>query len=166
MTDSQGRGSAFTDELPGLFRALIEPGTAASIGSAATFSSVDSWYQTLDKPSFNPPRWVFGPAWSALYVLMGIADHLVTRERTEAAKNAKRIYRVQLVLNALWSVLFFGLRSPLAALVEIVLLWVAILMTIAAFWKVSKPAAMLLVPYFLWTTFATVLNASIWAKNR
>ena len=166
MTDSQGRGSAFTDELPGLFRALIEPGTAASIGSAATFSSVDSWYQTLDKPSFNPPRWVFGPAWSALYVLMGIADHLVTREGTEAAKNAKRIYRVQLVLNALWSVLFFGLRSPLAALVEIVFLWVAIVMTITAFWKVSKPAAMLLVPYFLWTTFATVLNASIWAKNR
>ena len=91
MTDSQGRGSAFTDELPGLFRALIEPGIAASIGSAATFSSVDTWYQKLDKPSFNPPRWVFGPSWSALYVLMGIADHLVTREGTEAAKNAKRI---------------------------------------------------------------------------
>lgn len=154
------------DELPGLLRALIEPGVAAVIGSAATFSSVDTWYQTLDKPSFNPPRWVFGPAWSTLYVLMGIADHLVSREGGEDARNAKGIYRVQLVLNGLSSVLFFGLRSSLAALVEIVFLWVAIVMTIVAFWRVSKLAAALLVPYFLWTTFATVLNASIWAKNR
>ncbi len=166
MVDAKIKESTLSDELPGLVRALIEPGIAAAIGSAATFSSVDSWYQKLDKPSFNPPRWVFGPAWSTLYVLMGIADFLVTREGTDEAKNAKGIYRIQLALNALWSVLFFGLRSPLAALIEIAFLWVAILMTIVAFWKVSKPAALLLVPYFLWTTFAAVLNGAIWAKNR
>ena len=166
MTQVQVKESKITDELPGLVRALIEPGIAATIGSAATFSSVDTWYQKLEKPSFNPPRWVFGPAWSTLYVLMGIADFLVSREGGEAASKAKRIYRVQLALNAVWSVLFFGLRSPLAALFEIVFLWVAILMTIVAFWRVSKLAAALLVPYFLWTTFATVLNGAIWAKNR
>lgn len=166
MGETQIDESTVTDELPGLIRALVEPAVAAAIGSAATVSSVDTWYRKLDKPSFNPPRWVFGPAWSTLYLLMGIADFLVSREGGEEARNAKGIYRVQLVLNAIWSVLFFGLRSPLAALVEIVFLWVAILMTIVAFWRVSKLAAALLVPYFLWTTFATVLNASIWAKNR
>lgn len=153
-------------ELPGLLRALVEPAIAATVGSAATTSSVNSWYRGLDTPSFNPPSWVFGPAWTTLYVLMGIADFFVAREGGTDARNAKRIYRVQLALNALWSVLFFGLRSPLAALVEIVFLWVAILMTIAAFWRVSKPAALLLVPYVLWTTFAAVLNGAIWAKNR
>jgi tryptophan-rich sensory protein len=166
MADMQINKSTVTDELPGLVRALVGPGIAASIGSAATFSSVDDWYQKLDKPSFNPPRWVFGPAWSTLYLLMGIADFIVSREGSEAASNARGIYRAQLALNAVWSVLFFGLRSPLAALIEIAFLWVAILMTIVAFWRVSKPAALLLVPYLLWTTFATVLNASIWHKNR
>lgn len=166
MTERQIDESTVTDELPGLLKCLIGPGIAAAVGSAATVSSVDTWYQKLDKPSFNPPQWVFGPAWSTLYLLMGVSDFLVSREGGEQAQHARGIYRVQLVLNAVWSVLFFGLRSPLAALVEIVFLWVAILMTIVAFWRVSKLAAALLLPYFLWTTFATALNASIWAKNR
>ncbi len=104
--------------------------------------------------------------WTLLYLLMGIADYIVSRQGdTEAATNARTIYRVQLVLNSAWSVLFFGLRSPLAALVEIVFLWVAIVATILAFARVSKVAALLLVPYLLWTTFAAVLNTAIWRKN-
>lgn len=166
MEETHINTSTLIDELPGVLKSLIGPGIAAAIGSAATFSSVDTWYRSLDKPSFNPPRWVFGPAWSTLYLLMGVADYIVSHEDGEEATNAKRIYRVQLVLNGVWSVLFFGLRSPLAALVEIVFLWVAVVMMLAAFWRVSKLAAALLVPYVLWTTFATVLNASIWRKNR
>lgn len=154
------------EQLPAVLRALLEPAIAAGVGGAATASSVDGWYRTLDKPSFNPPGGVFGPVWTTLYAMMGVADFLVSREGGEDARAARRVYRVQLVLNALWSVLFFGLRSPLAALVEIVFLWVAILLTIAAFWRVSRLAAALLVPYFLWTTFAAVLNGAIWAKNR
>ena len=138
-------------------------GGGTAIGVA---TGPDAWFAALAKPSFNPPGWVFGPAWTTLYAMMGIADFLVSREGGARATNARRIYRVQLVLNGLWSVLFFGMRSPLAALVEIAFLWVAIVMTIAAFWRVSRLAAALLVPYLLWTTFAAMLNGAIWAKNR
>lgn len=157
---------AFGD-LPGLLRTLVFPGVAAAAGSAATASSVNSWYPKLDKPGFNPPSWVFGPAWTTLYLLMGIADHIVAQKGDgEEIQHARSIYRVQLVLNALWSVLFFGRRSPGAALIEIPFLWVAIVMTIIAFGRVSRTAALLLVPYLLWTSFAAVLNASIWRLNR
>jgi tryptophan-rich sensory protein len=98
---------------------------------------------------------------------MGIADFIVSRRGDgEAATNARAIYRVQLGLNTLWSIVFFGMRSPLGGLIEIVFLWVAILMTVIAFWRVSKLAALLLVPYLAWTTFAAALNASVWYKNR
>ena len=160
------RDESLTDQLPGILKALLWPTVAASIGSAGTQSGVKSWYPKLEKPDFNPPGWVFGPVWSLLYLLMGIADYIVSRQgETEAVTNARTIYRVQLVLNSAWSVLFFGLRSPLAALVEIVFLWVAIVATILAFARVSKVAALLLVPYLLWTTFAAVLNTAIWRKN-
>lgn len=155
------------DQLPTALRAALWPLAAAGIGSAATQAGVKSWYPKLDKPEFNPPSWVFGPMWTTLYVLMGIADFIISqRGDSDEAENARTIYRVQMVLNAAWSVLFFGLRSPLAALVEIVFLWVAILLTILAFARISKLAALLLVPYLLWTSFAAVLNASIRYKNR
>jgi tryptophan-rich sensory protein len=155
------------DHLPLFFRSLLLPTLASAVGFVATVKSVRDWYPTLEKPSWNPPSGVFGPVWTTLYLLMGIADYIVaTRDGEAGVTNARRIYRIQLALNTAWSGLFFGLRKPGWALIDIVLLWVAIGMTIAAFWRISRIAALLLVPYFLWTTFATVLNASIWQKNR
>lgn len=154
--------------VPGLLRSLLLPAGTALVGSAATASSVSTWYPQLEKPGFSPPSWVFGPVWTTLYAMMGIADHLVASSGApeRQVRQARRTHFVQLALNGLWSVLFFGLRSPAAALVEIVLLWGAIVATIAAFARISRPAALLLVPYLLWTTFATVLNAAIWKLNR
>jgi tryptophan-rich sensory protein len=125
------------------------------------------WFDALEKPAFSPPKSLFGPVWTLLYLLMGTAHYLVTKQEAEpAAKRAANIfYGLQLGLNALWSILFFGRRSPFAALVEIVFLWVAIVLTIVAFARISRLAALLLVPYLLWTTFATVLNGAIWRVN-
>jgi tryptophan-rich sensory protein len=122
----------------------------------------------LNKPSWQPPAWLFGPVWTLLYVLMGIALYLVWRAGLAAkgVKLALAIFFVQLVLNALWSFAFFGAESPLAGLVVIVALWAMIAATIAAFAPVSRAAAALLVPYILWVSFATVLNAAIYLLNR
>jgi tryptophan-rich sensory protein len=155
------------DRLPRVLASLLLPALAAAVGGAATARNVNDWYPTLRKPSWNPPGAIFGPVWTTLYLMMGIADAIVaSHPDAERAGQARRIYKLQLGLNALWSVLFFGLRRPGMALLEIVVLWVAIALTIGAFWRVSRLAALLLVPYLLWTTFATALNASIWWKNR
>lgn len=155
------------DTIPRFLRSLALPALAATAGGAATARSVDDWYRTLRKPSFNPPSSVFGPVWTVLYLMMGIADYLVDSEGSgQEREHARRVYKVQLGLNTLWSVLFFGLRAPGFALAEIVGLWTAIAMTIRAFWPISRIAALLLAPYLLWTTFATALNAAIWWKNR
>lgn len=155
-------------DLPLFLRSLVFPFVAGAIGSAATYPNLSGWFDSLEKPAFSPPGAIFGPVWTTLYLLMGTAHFLV--EKSEAEPAAKRaansIYGLQLGLNALWSVLFFGRRSPGAALLEIVLLWVAIVLTIAAFARISRLAALLLVPYLLWTSFATVLNAAIWRLNR
>jgi tryptophan-rich sensory protein len=142
------------------------PLVAGAVGSAATYPNL-GWFDTLEKPAFSPPKTLFGPVWTTLYLLMGLADFLVTTHDAEpAAKGAAQtLYRLQLGLNALWSFLFFGRRNPFAAFIEILLLWTAIVMTIVAFGRISRPAALLLVPYLLWTTFATVLNAAIWRLN-
>lgn len=153
--------------LPRFMRSLALPAIAATAGGTATARSVDDWYRTLRKPSFNPPSSVFGPVWTVLYLMMGIADFIADTEGSgQEREHARRVYRIQLGLNALWSVLFFGLRAPGFALVEIIGLWTSILLTIRAFWPISRVAALLLVPYLLWTTFATALNAAIWWKNR
>lgn len=140
---------------------------AGIIGSVFTASSIASWYSGIMKPSINPPAWVFGPVWTTLYALMGIAAFLVWKKGLERGdvKIALGIFAGQLVLNTLWSVIFFGLHSPGGALVEIAFLWLAILATIIAFAKVSKPAAWLLAPYILWVSFAMYLNYAIWALN-
>lgn len=158
----------WTTELPRFVVSLLAPLVAGGIGAGATAESVRTWYPTLRKPSFNPPNWIFGPVWTTLYLLMGIADFLVSRQVDggQAIRQARLWYRVQLVLNTLWSILFFGRRSPLAALVEIVFLWIAIVLTIRAFARVSPRAALLLVPYLLWVSFAAVLNGAIWRLNR
>lgn len=133
-----------------------------------TVTGVDSWYQTINKPSWNPPNWIFGPVWTTLYVMMGIALFLVWKEdiSTELKKIAITFFIVQLVLNFFWSFIFFNQQHPGWALVEIAVLWVFILLTIFAFAQVNKTAAWLLVPYISWVSFATILNYTIWQLNR
>jgi tryptophan-rich sensory protein len=140
---------------------------AGGIGSLATTRAIPTWYKGLVKPSFNPPEWLFGPAWTMLYLLMAVAVFLVWKQGfgVPGVKLALAVFLVQLVLNALWSVLFFGLRSPLAGLVEIAVLWVAILATIILFFRVSVPAGVMLLPYIAWVSFAAVLNAAIFGLN-
>ena len=161
--------------------ALSVPFLAAAIGSVATESSVNTWYRRLKKPSWNPPRWIFAPVWSTLYVLMGLASWLVWRKHDASSfawfkwfhqKNeqevtgALRLYGVQLVLNALWSILFFGFRRLDWALAEVVVLWTMILTTLARFYRIDARAGWLLVPYQAWVTFATFLNFTVWRMNR
>jgi benzodiazapine receptor len=142
---------------------------APLIGSLFTTSeAISDWYAGLNRPFFTPPGWIFGPVWTILYALMALSAFIIWQEglSSTAVKIALALYLVQLALNALWTPLFFGLQMPLVAFVEILLLWLAILGTIWAFGKLSVPAAVLLMPYFLWTTFAAVLNGSIWLLNR
>ena len=124
------------------------------------------WYAALAKPTWSPPNWVFGPVWSTLYVMMGIASWLVWRlEGFRAARVALTLFLIQLVLNALWSFLFFGIHEPGIAFAEILVLWLVILATTIAFWMKSRPAGMLLLPYLAWVTFASVLNFELWQLN-
>jgi translocator protein len=157
----------WSKDVPRFAGSLLLPLVAGGVGGVATSKSVDTWYRTLQKPSFNPPSWIFGPVWTTLYLMMGIAHYLVEQEDAEPrlARPARILYGIQLVLNTLWSLLFFGRRSPLAALIEIVFLWVAIVLTIITFARVSRTAALLLLPYLLWVSFATVLNGAIWRLN-
>ncbi len=140
---------------------------AGMIGSIFTSSSIDTWYATLEKPTFNPPSWLFAPVWTALYFLMGISLFLILRQDLIKGKIklAISIFGLQLILNALWSFLFFGLQNPFLAFMEIIILWIAILITILTFYKIKKVASILLVPYILWVTFATILNYYIWRLN-
>jgi translocator protein len=133
-----------------------------------TADSLGNWYAGLNKPSFNPPDWIFGPVWTALYIMMGISAFLVWRKGLDSkvVRIALACFIVQLFLNAIWTPLFFGLRSPLLGLIDIVLLLNAIIVTVFAFSKISRPAAILLVPYLAWVSFATVLNAAIYLLNR
>lgn len=137
----------------------------AAAGSAA-FVSTEGWYTALDKPSWNPPAWVFGPAWSLLYVLMAVAAWLVWREGGwKIQGRALGLFFLQWLLNALWTPLFFGMHRPGLAFAEIVCLWLAIAVTLAAFWRVRKIAGVLLVPYLAWVSFAAALNFTIWRLN-
>lgn len=155
-----------------LIIAVVVAEFAGIIGSFFTTPSISMWYAGIIKPALNPPSWIFGPVWTTLFVLMGISAWLVWKrldsrfhENDRNIKIALGIFIGQLVLNTLWSIIFFGLHSPGGALIEIVFLWLAILTTIIAFAKISKPAAWLLVPYILWVSFAGYLNYSIWQLN-
>ena len=139
------------------------------ISGEATRSGNEVWFPTLVKPSFNPPSWVFAPVWTILYILMGVAAGLVwdrIDQQREEVRKALLFFAIQLALNGLWSILFFGLRNPLLALIEIVILWLMIYETYVKFGKINRVAGYLFVPYLLWVTFATVLNGSIWWLNR
>ncbi len=139
---------------------------AAGVGSLATSTTVGSWYPTLRKPAWNPPARVFGPVWSVLYLCMAVAGWLVWKTDAPGVSRALWWFFIQLGLNVLWSVIFFGARSPGPAFAEIVVLWGAILATTVAFWRTSALAGFLLVPYLLWVTFAAALNYAIWQLNR
>ena len=140
---------------------------AGIIGSIFTTPAIPTWYAALEKPFFNPPNWLFAPAWITLYLLMGIAAFLIWRQGLgqKEVRAALIIFLVQLVLNALWSVVFFGLQSPFYGMVVILALWVAILLTILRFFKLSTAAGALLLPYIVWVSFASALNVSIWVLN-
>jgi tryptophan-rich sensory protein len=140
---------------------------AAFVGSLFTAPEISTWYATLARPSFAPPDWVFGPVWTALYTMMGISAYLVWREglADPRVKAAMAVFAIQLAANVSWSVAFFGLRSPLAGLAVILLLWALIALNIQKFREVSRTAGFLLVPYILWVSFAMVLNFAIWRLN-
>ncbi|MBI4004968.1 tryptophan-rich sensory protein [Candidatus Roizmanbacteria bacterium] len=133
-----------------------------------TFVAIPTWYVTLNKPAFSPPNWIFGPVWTALYFMMGVAAYLVWQKglKNKKVRRALVYFLLQLGFNFFWSIIFFGLRQPLLAFVDIVLLWGAIFITIMQFSKLSKPAAYLMIPYLLWVSFAMVLNLSIVSLNR
>jgi len=146
---------------------IIVAQLAGIIGGFFTTSAITSWYSLLNKPSFNPPAWLFGPVWTTLFVLMGVAAFLVWKEglQKKTVKIALGIFLVQLVLNTFWSIIFFGWHNPGAAFIEIIFLWLAILINIIVFAKISKVAAWLLVPYILWVSFAAFLNFTLWQIN-
>lgn len=134
-----------------------------ALGGIATAQSVGSWYPGLIKPSFNPPSWVFGPVWTLLYLMMAVAAWRVWRKAGWGVE--LNVWAAQLALNCLWSFLFFGLRSPGLALLDVIPLLALILLTIRFFQPVDRPAALLLTPYAAWVSFATLLNAAIWQLN-
>lgn len=143
--------------------------TVGYSSSTVTKSGVEIWYPTIIKPVFNPPNWVFMPVWTLLFVLMGIAAGLIwgkIKEQNAEVKKALGFFLIQLALNAIWSYLFFGLKNPMLALIEIALLWLMIYETYLKFIKINKTAGYLLIPYMAWVGFAAILNASIWWLNK
>jgi benzodiazapine receptor len=151
-----------------LLIALALPQAVAAGASLVTITGQGSWYQQINRPEWNPPGWVFGPVWTLLYISMGIAAYLVWKADAEASlkRRALLLWAVQLALNFAWSFIFFGRQAIGAALVEICLLWLAILLTIFAFARISRLAAWLLVPYIAWVSFAALLNAAIYSLNK
>jgi benzodiazapine receptor len=139
---------------------------AAAIGSVLTTPSLHPWYATLPKPAWTPPNWLFGPVWTTLYLCMAVAAWLVWRQAGfSPARLPLTLFVIQLALNVVWSGIFFRLRLPGAAFLEVVLLWLFILLTATAFWPVSRTASWLLVPYLTWVAYAAALNAAIWRMN-
>lgn len=149
-----------------LILSILFPLILGGIGSLFTSSSLVDWYPSLVKPSFNPPNWIFAPVWTILYILIGLAFYYVwIKGYSRETASAFYIYFIQLFLNLLWSFLFFGLRSPLLGLFGIVLLWISIVINILLFYKVSRKSAYLLIPYFIWVSFAAFLNYNIFILN-
>ena len=151
----------------GLVCSVIICEVAGAIGAIFVMPNISGWYSTLVKSSLNPPAFVFGPVWTLLYFLMGIAVFIIWNKGKERkdVRHAVKVFSFQLLLNILWSILFFGLQNPLLALVDIVLLWLAIVWTIIAFYKISKGAAWILAPYLLWVSFALYLNLTVCRLN-
>lgn len=154
-------------DLPKLLISVIGCELVGILGTPFTISAIPSWYATLNKPFFAPPNWLFGPAWTILYFLMGVAFFLIWKQgwQKQKVKTAGQFFLAQLALNGIWSPIFFGLRAPLLGLIVIVTMWVMIVMTMKKFYPLSRLAFYLLVPYLLWVSFATLLNAAIVVLN-
>lgn len=147
---------------------LVSVGLCLLAGASAgwiTATSVESWYTQIRKPAWTPPSALFAPVWTTLYVMMGVSAWIVWRSDDASRRTALALFGLQLLLNAAWSFIFFGLRSPGWAVIEIALLWLILLVTIVSFVRISRPAAWLLVPYLLWVSFAAALNYSVWSLN-
>ena len=140
----------------------------AGLASSVFVTSASGWYQGLEKPVFTPPGWVFGPVWTVLYLLMGTALFLVWRKgfANAAGKTALAAFILQMIFNVIWTPIFFGFKQPLIALGDIIMLWLAVIATIISFWKVSRTAGILLLPYIIWVSFAAILNAGIYLLNQ
>jgi len=146
---------------------LLLPIGLGSIAGIFTTKEIVGWYASLDKPSFNPPSYLFGPVWTALYILMGVSMFLIwNRPKTELRQKALTIFGIQLFFNFWWSILFFSFHTAFLAVVDILIMWFLIIYMISIFKKIKPVAAYLQIPYFLWVTFATVLNICIWYLNR
>ena len=139
---------------------------AGIVGSVATIPKISGWYLHLNKPFFNPPNWIFGPVWTGLYLMMGVSMYLILLKRRGLGNGVFRWYWIQLLLNILWSWVFFGNENLGMGMVIILMLWWSIRMTIKSFAKVEKNSAILLIPYLAWVSFATILNAAAWGLNR
>ncbi|OQA31167.1 MAG: TspO/MBR family protein [archaeon ADurb.Bin336] len=149
-----------------LFALIILCEVVGSIGVIFTYPAIPTWYAFINKPFFSPPNWLFAPAWIILFLLMGVALYLILESKSSNQKNlAIILFAMQFFFNVLWSFLFFGLKSPLLGLIGIIVLWFSILATILSFYKISKKAAYLLIPYILWVSFATILNLAILLMN-
>lgn len=146
--------------------ALILCQGAGIIGSIFTFDAIPTWYATLAKPWFSPPNWIFGPVWITLYFMMACSLYLIWKSKPSFQKGfTEKVFYTQLILNAAWSILFFGLQNPMVAFAEIVIMWITILLTLLSAWKLNKTAGILLIPYILWVSFASILNLSIVLLN-
>ncbi|OLY93361.1 TspO and MBR related proteins [Cnuella takakiae] len=150
-----------------LLISLALPQIAGISGALFTVTGEGSWYRQINRPSWNPPGWVFGPVWTLLYILMGIAFYLVWKNNSadRLKKPAMTFWIIQLVLNFFWTLIFFGAHETGWATLEIIVLWIFILLTILAFFRINKTAGWLMVPYLLWVSFATALTATIWQMN-
>lgn len=155
------------EDWPALVVAVLVPLAVGGVGGAVTAPAIPTWYRALRKPAWNPPAWLFGPVWTVLYVLMGIAAWLVWRRgwTTPGVPAALLLFTVQLGLNLAWSIVFFGRRQLGWAVIEICCLWVALAVTLVQFAGLSLAAAVVLVPYLVWVSFATALTLAIWRLN-
>jgi translocator protein len=154
-------------EYPRLIASILIPLFVGFVGSIATTANIPTWYASLSKPSWAPPNWLFGPVWTILYILMGLALYFVWREGLyrRDVRFAILIFGVQLVLNLLWSIVFFSYHSLIGSLFLIMLLWLAILANIIAFYVISRIAGLLLVPYIVWVSIASYLNYTVYVLN-
>lgn len=148
-----------------LIVSILIPQLVGLVSSYYTISAIPTWYAALNKASFNPPSFVFGPVWTILYLFMGISLYLVLVKKIKPSSLAIKAFSVQLFLNFLWTFIFFGLKNPFFAFIEMVIFWLSIIYTIKLFYKISKNAAYLLFPYLIWVSFASLLNLSVALLN-
>jgi translocator protein len=158
-------------DLVTLFGTILLCQLAGAIGSIFTINSISTWYVTLNKPFFTPPNWIFGPAWITLYTIMGISLFIILKTINNKEKFISKnkvalfLFGLQLIINTIWSIIFFGLQNIFLGMVTIITLWFIVALTVIKFYKINQKAGILLIPYLVWLSFATILNISIFLLN-